>query len=694
MSDDEHRERAAALVAQMTRAEKIAQLQNAAPAIERLGVARHDFWNECLHGVARAGLATVFPQAIGLAATWDPGLLFRVATAISDEARAKHHRAVREGRFERYTGLTFWSPNLNLLRDPRWGRAQETYGEDPLLTGTLGVAFVRGLQGDDARFTKVVATAKHFAVHSGPESERHRFDARPSDRDLFESYLPHFEMVVREAKVASVMTAYNRVNGEPCSSHPRLFGILRETWGFDGYVVSDCDAIEDLWHGHGTVATPAEAAARALVAGCDLECGSTYRHLDEALERGLATEADLDRALVRIFTARTRLGMFDAPETVRWAGVPWSVVDSPEHRALAREAAAESIVLMKNDEGLLPLRGPCRLAVVGPSAESLDVLLGNYHGTPAEPVTLRAGIERGAPAGVSVVYARGASHHQGSIHEREEAARLAAASDVVVLCVGSSPTLEGEEGDVTVGGGDRLELALPRAQRDLVEAVLAEGRPVVVALTGGAAIDLRGPLERAGALLMTFFPGQAGGEALADVLFGRVSPSGRLPFSFYDRPEGLPHFGDYAMRGRTYRFATPSETYGFGHGLSYTRFAYRALRAEPRGGTIEVDVEVANVGARAGAEVVQLYVARRDADVPVPLRALAAFTRIELDAGASARVQLRAHPMALRVYDDEGRASIDPGTIAIAVGGRQPDAAWCYRDEDGVTAVVDFDARR
>jgi beta-glucosidase len=567
----EFRERARELVARMTLAEKVSQLMNASPAIERLGVPAHDWWNECLHGVARAGTATVFPQAIALAASFDTELVGRVASAIADEARAKHHQAVRAGFRGQYAGLTFWSPNLNLYRDPRWGRGQETWGEDPDLTARLGVAFVRGLQGDDPTYLKVVATPKHLAAHSGPEALRHSFDARATEADLASSYLPQFEAAVRDGGAASIMTAYNRLNGEPCSSNRWLLeDVLRGAWGFDGVVVSDCGAIDDIADGHRVVATRMEAAARALRAGCDLECGGSYRELAAAAAAGLVDQADIDRAAVRVLTARFRLGVFDPPAAVPFSDIPPSVVACAEHVALARQAARRSMVLLLNN-GVLPLRRDRRLrvAVIGPNADSMDVLCGNYHGTPSRELTL-LGALREEPS-LDVSHVRGCDLLGEDRSGFAGAVAAARSAEVAILVLGLSPRIEGEQSGVELadghGSGDRDSLDLPGVQAELLAAVATSGTPVVLVLTGGGCLAFEPGLARAA--VMAWYPGQEGGPALADLLLGRAQFAGRLPITFYHSVADLPPFEDYSMEHRTHRFFPGTSLFPFGHGLTY-----------------------------------------------------------------------------------------------------------------------------
>ena len=837
--------RAADLVSHMTVDEKISQLMNDAPAIPRLGVPAYEWWNECLHGVARAGAATVFPQTIGMAASFDTALMREVATAISDEARAKHHEFARRGERKRYQGLTFWSPNINIFRDPRWGRGQETYGEDPYLTSQMGIEFVKGLQGDDPRYLKLVATAKHFAVHSGPEADRHHFDARPSERDLYETYLPAFRALVQEAKVESVMGAYNRVYGESASASQRLLlDVLRRDWGFNGYVVSDCGAIDDIHMHHRIVPTAEQAAALGVTRGCDLECGSVYQSLSKALAQGLLTEQDIDVALTRLMLARMRLGMFDPPERVRYAQIPYSVNQSPEHDALSRRMAQASVVLLKND-GLLPLsRNVGTIAVIGPTADDVMTLLGNYYGTPAAPVTILDGIRQGAGPNSRVIHARGSDLVQGREDPRavpvidpeylrpaagtaehglkgeyfrgrecegtpvltrvdprvefrwdrgaptddmvargemppdgaledddycvrwtglllppasgrydlvvtgddgfrlvvdgrtvveewtttsrararsgaidleagrpydvrleyfesirdaevrlawrlpgtkpalEEAVEAARAADVIVFAGGLTGDVEGEEMDVKLpgfAGGDRTEIALPASQEQLLRAVHAVGKPVVLVLTTGSAIAVEWAQQNLPAILVAWYPGQRGGSAVADVLFGDANPSGRLPVTFYRSVAQLPAFDDYDMNGRTYRYFGGDPLYPFGHGLSYTRFEYSGLQIDrpevAASDPLEVRATVANTGDRDGHEVVQLYVRALDPAVPMPVKELRSFERVALKAGEQKRVTFRLRPAdALARYDEARRSFVvDPGAYGIEVGASSAD---------------------
>ncbi len=580
-------QRARDIVSRLTLEEKAAQMLHEAPAIPRFGIPAYNWWNEGLHGVARAGVATVFPQAIGLAAIWSASRMAEVAAVIAEEGRAKHHEFARQGDRGIYRGLTFWSPNVNICRDPRWGRGHETYGECPYLTGRLGAAFCRALQGDHPKYLKLVATPKHFAVHSGPEALRHGFDAAVSAKDLRETYLPAFRDCIVEAKAGSIMTAYNRVNGEPCSSSRTLLaGILRGEWGFDGYVVSDCWAIRDIHESHKAASTPEESAAISVQAGCDLNCGCTYARLPSAVRQGLLAEADLDPCLERLFTARLKLGMFDPPDQVPYASIPFDANDSPQHAALARVAARESLVLLRNRDALLPLRKDLgSIAVIGPNANDTQVLVGNYFGVPSDPITPLRGIRERVAPGTRVRYAQGCrltgTEREGPAPSGliSEAVSVAARADAVVLCLGLSADIEGEQGDAgnSEAAGDRISLGLPGLQQELLERVVAVGKPTVLVLIGGGALDLRWADGHVDAIVQAWYPGQAAGQALADVLFGDRSPAGRLPITFPRSLDDLPAFSDYGMRGRTYRYLDHEPLYPFGFGLSYTRFAYSGL---------------------------------------------------------------------------------------------------------------------
>jgi len=821
------------LVSRLTLEEKISQMQYNAPAIERLGIPEYNWWNECLHGVARAGIATVFPQAIGLAATWNTNLMHEVATVISTEARAKHHEFARQGQRKIYQGLTFWSPNINIFRDPRWGRGQETYGEDPYLTARMGVAFVTGLQGDDPRYLKVVATPKHFAVHSGPEPDRHHFDAVTSEQDLRETYLPAFKACVIEANAYSVMGAYNRYRGEACCASRKLLEqILRQEWQFDGYVVSDCGAIHDIYANHKIVATPEEAAALAVKTGCDLNCGKMYPHLLKAVEQGLITEQEIDIAVKRLFKARFLLGMFDPPAMVPYALIPYEKNDCEEHRRLALRAAQESIVLLKNDH-LLPLSKNLKsIAVIGPNANEVEVMLGNYNGVPSQPVTVLEGIKRKVNATTEVLFARGCDlvypttvplnpippsflkppqgqqqqkglrgeyfnnmnlagepalvrldeqvdfdwksnppdsglnrehfsirwqgllvppvsgtyelgvrcddgfrlyindkllledwtdhaprTRQKSIYleankeyhlrleyyeniggalvmlgwlkpgeqeafydsldqEFQQAVKLASRADAVVMVGGISPRLEGEEMPVEIEGfkgGDRTNIQLPEIQRKLLQALHHTGTPVVLVLMSGSALAVNWAHQNIPAIVHAWYPGEEGGTAVADVLFGDYNPAGRLPVTFYRSVEQLPPFDDYNMANRTYRYFKGEPLYPFGFGLSYTTFDYADLKVTPQkiesGDSVVVQLDVKNSGKIAGDEVVQLYVSMKGSPAPVPIKSLKGFQRIHLKPGEQTSVTFQLLPEHFSRYDEEQGWIVEPGNFEIMVGG-------------------------
>ena len=689
--------RAADLVGRLTLDEKVAQMQDRAPAIPRLGIPAYNWWNEALHGVARSGLATVFPQAIGLAATWNDSLMFQVATVISDEARAKHQEYVRQDSRARYQGLTFWSPNINIFRDPRWGRGQETYGEDPFLTGTLAVQFIRGMQGDDSTYLKTIATVKHFAVHSGPEPDRHIFNAVVSERDLHETYLRAFAMGIQDGPAWSIMCAYNRLYGKAaCGSDLLLDDVLRGRWGFKGYVVSDCGAIDDIYERHRIVQTAAEAAALGVNSGTDLECGDTYASLVTAVQQGLITEARIDTAVTRLFLARMKLGMFDPPDMVRWAQIPFSVLDDSAHRALARQAARESIVLLRNRHHTLPLSKSLRtIAVIGPDADDPRMLLGNYHGEPADPVTPLRGIREALP-GARVIYARGADLAEGysglerapgsapAAADSDSAASLDSAAvqaaeqaDAVVLFLGLTANLEGEEMRLDVPGfkgGDRTTIDLPAPQKALLERIVKVGKPTVLVLMSGSALAVTWAQRHVNAIVEAWYPGQAAGSAIADVLFGDYNPAGRLPVTFYRSTADLPPFDDYAMAGRTYRFFTGKPLYAFGYGLSYTKFKYSHLTTSAKtlaaSDSLSVAVDVKNDGKVRGDEVVQLYVRHEGSRVPRPRLDLRGYRRITLDPGQSRRVSFTLSGASLAWWDSTAqRWTVEQDRVRLQVGG-------------------------
>ncbi|WNO53897.1 glycoside hydrolase family 3 C-terminal domain-containing protein [Stakelama saccharophila] len=822
--------RAADIVGRLTLEEKAAQMQNAAPAVERLGIPPYDYWNEALHGVARSGEATVFPQAIGMAATFDRDLLYREGRTVAIEGRAKYNQAQRERNYDRYYGLTFWSPNINIFRDPRWGRGQETLGEDPYLTGTLATEFIKGVQGDDPHYLEAIATPKHYAVHSGPEKLRHEFNVDPSPRDLTETYLPAFRRTIVDGKARSLMCAYNAVDGTAACANERLMqDILRDDWGFTGFITSDCGAIDDILNGHHNADSMAEAAAMAVKAGTDSGCDfkDEMLALPEAVRKGHIDEAVMDRALERLFAARIRLGMFDPAERVPFSAIPFSANHSPAHRALALRAARESIVLLKND-GVLPIADSAgKIAVVGPAATALIGLEGNYNGTPVgaalpldgigqafgtdrvayaqgapfaeqvpvmvprtafpggltatfydnaefagDPVAtksvpaidvnwsgvapapgvapetffvrwsgriappapgdyefaldMRRGCNGGTGSRTYTIHIAGAPDHRvtrscsgeesaaepmtvhfadtkprafsvelaqrsaapGSITFawkapldalRDQAVQTARDADVVVAFVGLNAWLEGEEMPLEIpgfDGGDRTSIALPAAQRQLLDALEATGKPVVIVLQSGSAVALGDSGDRAGAVLQAWYPGEQGGRALGDVLSGKVNPSGRLPVTFYESVDELPPFTDYAMQGRTYRYFDGAVEYPFGHGLSYTDFAYSGLKlgapTVTAGDTQTVSVTIRNTGRIAGDEVAQLYLS-----VPgrpaTPIRSLKGYERVHLAPGERRTVSFTLDPRDLAFADDKGVMRIAPATYRLWIGGGQPD---------------------
>ena len=813
-------ERVDDLISRMTLDEKISQLLDYAVAIPRLGIPEYNWWSEGLHGVARAGTATVFPQAIGLAATFDDSLMFRVATTISDEFRAKYNYYTSQGDRDRYKGLTVWSPNINIFRDPRWGRGQETYGEDPFLTSRIGVAFVKGLQGEDPKYFKTIATPKHYAVHSGPEPLRHEFDVDVSQRDFMDTYLPAFEACVKDGNAQSVMSAYNRFRGKSCTGSPYLLtDILREKWKFDGYVVSDCGAVFDIYFNHKIASSEAEAAAIALKAGCDLNCGRTYNMLKEAVEKGYCTEADIDQALKRLFKARMQLGMFDPEDKVPYNKIPFEVNDCPEHRQLSVDAALESMTLLKND-GTLPLSDDLKtIAVIGPNADEPETMYGNYNGFPSKYVTPLQGIKNKVSSQTRVLYAKGCSYHKdyveketihlqylssegkpgltgeyftnpnlegtpflvradsivnfawfndapahgmpqedfsirwhgnllapktgkyslyisgddgfrlyiddemmidkwndgwktgsaqvefeaGSTHSIEieyfqhawygqitleweipvenmeqQALNVARESDMVIFVGGLSPTLEGEEMFVELEGfdrGDRTSIDLPKIQTDLLKKLHALGKPVILVLMNGSALAVNWADENLPAILEAWYPGQEGGTAIADVLFGDYNPAGRLPITFYKSVDQLPPFENYDMKGRTYRYFEGEPLYPFGYGLSYTTFSYSNLKVPEKTLTnenITIEVEVENTGELAGDEVVQLYISHTAMDIPVPIHALQGIRRIHLEKGERKTLSFTLLPEQLSVINDNNERIVRPERLIIFVGGYQP----------------------
>ena len=674
-------DRVSDLLGRLTLEEKISQMTNQAAAIPRLEIPAYDYWSEALHGIARSGKATVFPQAIGMAATWDPELIQKVASAIGDEGRAKHHAAMHsQGLSRRYQGLTMWSPNINIFRDPRWGRGQETWGEDPFLTGEMGTAFVHGLQGDDPRYLKIAACAKHYAVHSGPEKLRHAFDARPSRQDLHQTYLPAFQKLVQQAKVEAVMGAYNRVDGVPaCASEFLLTQTLRDEWGFQGHVVSDCWALSNIHNEHAYTKDAVETAAVAIKAGCDLSCMCTYDHLSEALERGLINEVDIDQALSRTLATRFKLGMFDPPEQVPYASIPLSVVNSPEHCQLAYQAALESVVLLKNQDNTLPIGGHVRsVAIVGPNAANLDVLLGNYHGLIDTMTTLLEGILVSSPEGMQVSYRQGCTLNQKIANPTNWSIYEASEADLTIACMGLSPLLEGEEGEslLTANHGDRDEIELPFVQQKFLEALVKAGAKVILVLTGGSPIALGKLADKMHAILQVWYPGQEGGRAVGDILFGRANPSGRLPVTFPQSTAQLPPFEDYSMRGRTYRYMVAEPLFPFGFGLSYTYFHYSHLELErdklQPDESLNIHFTITNQGPADGDEVVQVYLKDQAASVEVPLHSLVDFRRVALKTGESREIEVEIPVEKMMIVNEEGQRCLEPGSFEVIVGGCSP----------------------
>ena len=827
-------ERVSDLISYMTLEEKVSQMRYDAPAIKRLNIPQYNWWNECLHGVARAGEATVFPQAIGMGATWNTDLIFEMGTAVSDEARAKYHQFIKEGQRKMSQGLTFWTPNINIFRDPRWGRGQETYGEDPLLTSKIGVSYIKGLQGDDEKYLKVVATAKHFAVHSGPEKSRHQDNYITTKKDLYETYLPVFEAAVKEAKVYSIMCAYNRYNNKPCcGSDVLLQKILREDWGFKGYVVSDCWAITDFWQEdkHGVVKTPEEAGALAVKSGTDLNCGVVYDpNLNEAVLKNLIDEKELDVALTRLFTARFKLGMFDNQNDVAWSKIPYSVVASEKHYKLSEQIAKESMVLLKNDNNILPLNKDIKsIAIIGPNADSKQSLLGNYHGTPHNFITPLKGIQEKLPnatinyalgshiakewptlkaipkevlkngneAGLKAAYFNNSTFEGTPVFTRNDetidfiwtpkrpikdlkspnfsvkwsgeivpkksgeyriglkasnyaklymndslkfefnadyepklkyfdakltaketykinieysntlsdpqahlvwaklntnllapAIEAAKKSEVVILCLGLSPEIEGEEMPVVIEGfdkGDRSDITLPKSQIELVKAIQKLGKPTVVVLMNGSALAINWTAKNIPAILEAWYPGEFGGRAIADILFGDYNPSGRLPVTFYKSVKDLPDFKNYDMENRTYKYFKGEPLFPFGHGLSYSNFEYSNLKIADtisKNDDIHISVDVTNNSTYSGDEVIQCYIRHENNDIENnPTRSLIDFKKVFIKSNETKTVVFKIPPNKYVRISQDGKKIIESGLITISVGGSQPKTKSSSKDK-------------
>ena len=668
------------LIGRLTLQEKVDQMLMNTPGIPRLNIPPYDYWNEALHGVGRSGKATVFPQAIGLAATFDDDLIYRVSSAISDEARAMYNAAQAAGNYKRYAGLTFWTPNVNIFRDPRWGRGQETYGEDPYLTGLLGVAFVKGLQGDDPNYLKTAACAKHFAVHSGPEKLRHGFNAVANPKDVYETYLPAFKTLV-DAGVESVMCAYNRTNGEPCcASNYLLKEVLFEKWNFKGHVVSDCWALVDLYseEGHGTVSNAVEAAALALKSGVNVNCGNTYTVLTEAVEQGLIDEVLIDERLKPLLKTRFKLGMFDPQELNPYNAIPYEVVDSDENRELAREAAARSVVMLKNN-GILPLKNDlARYYVVGPNAASIDALLGNYFGVNSKIVTFLEGIAAAVAPGSQVQYSPGTTLDRKNVNPVDWSTGEAAEADVTIVGMGLTRHLEGEEGESISSPyfGDRLDYNIPENQLDYLRKIKSHEKPVIAIITGGAPMNLMEVHEIADAVLFVWYPGEEGGNAVADILFGKVSPSGRLPITFPKSLDQLPSYEDYTMKGRTYRYMSEEPMYPFGFGLSYGSFLYNELELSAstikKGESVEISCKVTNQGEYASIETVQFYITDDKSSVEAPLFSLKGVQAIPLESGESKTVVFNITTDMLKLIDERGDPILEKGDFALTISPSLP----------------------
>lgn len=685
-----YEKRARSLVGQMTLEEKAFQMVNGAPAIERLGIKAYNWWNEALHGVARAGTATVFPQAISMAASFDEDLLEEVADAIATEGRAKFNAQQKYSDYDIYKGLTFWSPNVNIFRDPRWGRGHETFGEDPYLTSRLGVRFVKGLQGHDENYLKTAACAKHFAVHSGPEDLRHEFNAKVSIQDLYETYLPAFKACVQEAGVEAVMGAYNRTNGEPCcGSKTLLQNILRKEWGFQGHVVSDCWAIKDFHEGHGVTFEAEESVAMAVNNGCDLNCGDLFIYVADAVRKGMIAEERVDEALVHLFMTRMKLGMLNGEEKTPYDDIPYTVVDSRQMQELNLKTAEKSVVLLKNEGGLLPLDESRigTIGIIGPNANNRKALVGNYEGMASRYYTIAEGIQERVGDNIRVLVSEGCHLYRDQISDLSigkdrdsEVKAVCEASDVVVMCLGLDSGLEGEEGDQgnQYASGDKPNLHLPGKQQEILEIAYTSGKPIVLIVLSGSALAIDWADENIPAIIQGWYPGAQGGRAIARVLFGDKNPEGRMPVTFYRTSEELPAFTDYSMKGRTYRYMKGEALYPFGYGLSYTEFTYTSVRISSdiiQTEGITVRAVITNTGSRDGIETVQIYI-KADRD-NTPNAQLKGIRKVPLQAGESREIAVRLPLDAFALYDEQGVNRIEQGRYRIYIGGTQPDSrSW------------------
>jgi beta-glucosidase len=671
--------RARDLISRLTLEEKVYQMMNHTPAIPRLNIPEYNWWNEALHGVARSGIATIFPQAIGMSATFDDSLIFKVASTISDEARAMYNASIKMGNRNQYAGLSFWTPNINIFRDPRWGRGQETYGEDPWLTAHMGVAFVNGLQGNDPRYLKVAACAKHFAVHSGPEKLRHEFNAQVSPKDLWETYLPSFHALVN-AKVEAVMCAYNSTNGEPCCANTFLLDdVLRGQWKFQGHIVSDCGALDDIYEGHKMVNSNVEAAAISLKRGVNLNCGGTYYALIDAVKKGLVTEKEIDSSLFYLMRSRFKLGLFDPESANPYNRIPISVINSDANRKLARTVAEKSIVLLKNN-GVLPLKTNLKkYFVTGPNASNIDVLIGNYYGVNNKLITILEGVAAQVQPGSQLTYRQGILLDRNNVNPADWTTGEAKEADATIVVLGISGLLEGEEGEsiASPSSGDRLDYNLPKNQIDFLRKLKQNNsKPVIAVITGGSPMNLSEVHELADAVLLVWYPGEEGGNAVADVLFGKVSPSGRLPITFPKSFDQLPPYEDYSMKGRTYRYMTADPMYPFGFGLSYTTFSYSGLNLSKtsvsKKESVQAEVTVTNTGHVKSDEVVQLYLTHEGSGLDAPIYALKGFKRISLAPGASQKVKFTLTPDMLSLINETGEAVQPQDQIRVRIGGSVP----------------------
>lgn len=719
--NEAYKKRAAELVSRMTLEAKIQQMVFRAPAIPELHIKAYTWWNEALHGVARAGTATVFPQAIGLAATFDEDLMETVADAIATEARAKFNVQQQYEDTDAYKGLTFWAPNVNIFRDPRWGRGHETYGEDPYLTARMGVRFIQGLQGHDENYLKTAACAKHFAVHSGPENMRHYFDARVSKKDLRETYLPAFQACVQEAKVEAVMGAYNRTNGEPCcGSKTLLQDILRDEWGFDGHVVSDCWAIRDFHEHHKVTETPTESAALAVNHGCDLNCGEMFYYLLNAVKEGKVTEDTIDQAVTRLFTTRMRLGLLDEREEIPFSDISYLEVDSPKMRKLNQEVAAQGLVLLRNEAHTLPLQLDRlrTIGVVGPNANNRRALVGNYEGTASRYVTVLEGIQDYVGEKARVIYSEACHLYRekcGDVtKENDRISELRAVidqSDVVIACLGLDSGLEGEEGDQgnAYASGDKQNLSLPGKQTDILRILAECKKPVILLLLSGSALILENLEEQFPAIMQCFYPGAEGGYAIAQTLFGERSPEGKLPVTFYRSIEELPEFTDYSMKNRTYRYMKKEALYPFGYGLSYadmhlaltqgSNAARHISRSELVQNGLEIACVLENRSAFDAGETIQVYVhaetlggeaATKIKQEELPNAQLKALKKLHLKAGEMKNVSMTLGADAFRLCDENGEFGLYPGIYTVSVGFHQPDqrSFALTRQENQVLTVL------